>query len=131
MGINPEDGRRAVVVVHEPGRYEQYLADEYARANDMPPAQLGAKVYEKNCTSCHSVTGAKGVGPTFKGAFGTMVPIAGGKPVAMDENYIRESILNPNAKTHEGFGAGQMPSFEGQLKEREIEGLIAFIKSLK
>lgn len=129
MGIDAE-GRRAVVVVHEPGKYEQYLADEYARTNDLPPAQLGQKTFEKQCTSCHTADGSPKIGPTFKGSFGTMVPLSDGSRVKMDETYIRESILNPSAKTHQGFPAGTMSSFEGQLKEREIEGLIAFIKSL-
>jgi cytochrome c oxidase subunit 2 len=129
MGID-EDGRRAVVVVHEPGRYEQYLADEYARSNQLPPAQLGQKVYEKNCTACHTTDGSVKVGPSFLGSFGTSVQMADGKSFKMDETYIRESILNPTAKTRAGFPAGQMASFEGQLKEKEIEGLIAFIKSL-
>lgn len=129
MGIS-EEGRRAVVVVHEPGKYEQYLADEYARSNQLPPAQLGAKVYEKNCTACHTTDGTIKVGPSFRGSFGTMVQMADGKSVKVDETYIRESILNPTAKTRAGFPAGQMSSFEGQLKEKEIEGLIAFIKSL-
>jgi cytochrome c oxidase subunit 2 len=129
MGIT-EEGRRAVVVVHESGKYEQYLADEYARSNQLPPAQLGQKVYEKNCTACHTIDGSAKVGPSFKGTFGTMVQMADGKSVKMDETYIRESVLNPTAKTRAGFPAGQMSSFEGQLKEKEIEGLIAFIKSL-
>jgi len=129
MGIS-EEGRRAVVVVHEPGKYEQYLADEYARSNQLPPAELGAKVYEKNCTSCHTTDGTIKVGPSFKGDFGTMVKMADGATVKMDENYIRESVLIPTAKTRAGFPAGTMPSFEGQLKEKEIEGVIAFIKSL-
>jgi cytochrome c oxidase subunit II len=130
MGVD-EDGRRAVVVVHEPGKYEQYLADEQARATDMPPAQLGQKVYEKNCTACHTIDGTAKVGPSFLGSFGTSVQMADGKSVPFDETYIRESILNPTAKTRAGYPAGQMSSFEGQLKEKEIEGLIAFIKSLK
>lgn len=130
MGVDA-DGRRAVVVVHDRGKYEQYLADDYARKNRLPPAQLGQKVFEKNCTACHTTDGTPKVGPSFKGAFGTSVQMADGKSVAMDETYIRESILNPNAKTRAGFPAGQMSSFEGQLKEKEIEGLIAFIKSLK
>jgi cytochrome c oxidase subunit 2 len=129
MGIT-EDGRRAVVVVHEPGKYEQYLADEYARSNQLPPAELGAKVFEKNCTSCHTTDGTIKVGPSFKGDFGTTVKMSDGTSVKMDENYIRESVLIPTAKTRAGFPAGTMPSFEGQLKEKEIEGVIAFIKSL-
>lgn len=129
MGIT-EDGRRAVVVVHEPGRYEQYLADMQAVDDTAPPAQRGQKVYEKNCTACHTTDGSTKVGPSFKGSFGTTVQMSDGTSVKMDETYIRESILNPTAKTRAGFPAGQMSSFEGQLKEKEIEGLIAFIKSL-
>ena len=129
MGIT-EEGRRAVVVVHEPGKYEQYLADVAAISDTLSPAELGAKVYEKNCTACHTTDGTIKVGPSFKGSFGTAVQMADGKSVKLDETYIRESILNPTAKTRAGFPAGQMSSFEGQLKEKEIEGLIAFIKSL-
>ena len=62
--------------------------------------------------------------------FGTMVPLADGTSVKMDENYIRESILYPQAISRPGFPPS-MPSFEGQLKEKELEGLIPYIKSLK
>ena len=58
------------------------------------------------------------------------MPLADGRKVKMDENYIRESMLSPQAKARPGFPPS-MPSFEGQLKEKEIEGLIAYIKSLK
>ena len=48
----------------------------------------------------------------------------------MDEDYIRESLLSPQAKARPGFPPS-MPSFEGQLKEKEIHGIIAYIKSLQ
>lgn len=130
MGIG-SDGRRAVVVVHEPGKYEQYLADEAERATTGDPIEVGKKTFERACTACHTADGSAKIGPTFKGSFGTMVPLADGSKVKMDETYIRESIHNPNAKTHAGFPAGTMPSFEGQLKESQIDGVIAYIKSLK
>jgi cytochrome c oxidase subunit 2 len=53
-----------------------------------------------------------------------------GKTVTMDENYVRESILSPLSKARPGYPPS-MPSFEGQLKEKELAGLIAYIKSLK
>jgi cytochrome c oxidase subunit 2 len=130
MGITNE-GRRAVVVVHEPGGYERYLADKAALSNNLPPDQLGKLLYEKKgCNACHTVDGTPRVGPTFQHDFGTTVPLNDGSSVKMDENYIRESVLYPQAKARPGYPPS-MPSFEGQLKEREIEGLIAFIKSLK
>jgi cytochrome c oxidase subunit 2 len=130
MGIT-NDGRRAVLVVHEPGGYERYLADKAAASTALPPEQLGKLLYEKKgCNACHTVDGTPRVGPSWKGTFGTPVPLTDGSSVPMDETYIRESILYPQAKSRPGFPPS-MPSFEGQLKDREIEGLIAFIKSLK
>ena len=52
-------------------------------------------------------------------------------PVTFDENYVRESVLTPTAKYRPGFPVGTMPSFEGQLKEADIEGIIAWMKTLK
>jgi cytochrome c oxidase subunit 2 len=130
MGITNE-GRRAVLVVHEPGNYERYLADKAAESHNMDPVQLGKQLYEKKgCNACHTVDGSTRVGPTFQGVFGTNVSLTDGSQVKMDENYIRESLLAPQAKARPGFPPS-MPSFEGQLKEKEIEGIIAYIKSLK
>jgi cytochrome c oxidase subunit II len=123
--------RRAVVVVHAPGDYERYLADKEAESTKLPPEELGKKLYEKKgCNACHTVDGTPRVGPSFYQSFGTTVSLADGSKVPMDENYIRESLMSPQAKARPGFPPS-MPSFEGQLKEVEITGLIAYIKSLK
>jgi cytochrome c oxidase subunit 2 len=123
--------RRAVVVVHAPGDYERYLADKEAESSQLPPEELGKKLYEKKgCNACHTVDGTPRVGPSFYQQFGTTISLADGSKVPMDENYIRESLMSPQAKGRPGFPPS-MPSFEGQLKEVEITGLIAYIKSLK
>lgn len=123
--------RRAVVVVHEPGDYERYLADKEAEAGNMNPVDLGKSLYEKKgCNACHTVDGTPRVGPSFFHDFGTQVPLSDGSKVPMDENYIRESLMAPQAKARPGYPPS-MPSFEGQLKEKEINGLIEYIKSLK
>jgi len=130
MGIT-NDGRRAVLVVHEPGGYERYLADKAAQSTKLPPDLLGKLLYEKKgCNACHTIDGTARVGPTFQHDFGTMVPLSDGTQVKMDENYIRESLMYPQARSRPGFPPS-MPSFEGQLKPQEIEGIIAYIKSLK
>jgi cytochrome c oxidase subunit II len=130
MGITDE-GRRAVVVVHEPGGYERYLADKAAQSNTMEPKDLGKQLYEKKgCNACHSVDGSARVGPTLAKSFGTMVPLSDGSQVKLDENYVRESLEYPQAKSRPGYPPS-MPSFLGQLKPREIEGIIAYIKSLQ
>ncbi len=133
MGMRA-DGRRAVIVVHPSGEYEQYLADK-AEADggaNVPPAELGKKLYEqKGCVQCHALDGSIKVGPSFLHDFGTSYKLASGETQVVNEDYIRESILYPSAKARPGYPVGQMPSFEEQLKENQILGLIAFIKSLK
>lgn len=125
--------RRAVVVVHAAGDYERYLADKQASDMTLPPAELGAKAIEKKgCVACHTTDGSPRVGPTFKGSFGTDIKLTNGETIKMDENYIRESLLSPQAKARVSSPPypPSMPSFEGQLKQKEIEGIIAYIKSL-
>jgi len=95
-----------------------------------PPLELGKRMFQnKGCAACHSINGKTGVAPTFAGAWGSMVPLSNGDRVKFDENYFRESLMLPNAKIRAGFPPTQ-PSYEGQLTEAEIGGLIAFVQSL-
>lgn len=114
-------------------------AEEYGRwlekggegAEAVPAAQLGRLLYAKyGCDACHSLDGSRGEGPTFRGVFGRPVRLADGRSVPADENYIRESILQPQAKVVAGFQP-VMPTFQGLLREREIAALIEFIKEQK
>jgi hypothetical protein len=68
-------------------------------------------------------------GPTFVDAFGGQVVCVGGETVAMDENYIRESILEPQARIHQGF-QGVMPTFKGKITDEQISDIIAFMKNI-
>ena len=106
--------------------------DSTATAGEgMDPAELGAKLYvSKTCVTCHSIDGRAMNGPTFQGIFGHEVTLSDGSKVTVDENYIRESILNPQAKVVMGFQP-IMPTFQGLVKDREIDALVAFIKSLQ
>ncbi len=92
--------------------------------------ELGAKLYKsKACVTCHSVDGSPLVGPTFKGVFGHTVKLTDGTTVKADENYLRESILKPQAKVVQGFQP-VMPTYQSILKPREVDALIEYIKSL-
>jgi cytochrome c oxidase subunit 2 len=99
----------------------------------LPPAEIGQKIYLQRCISCHNVAdgGVKKLGPVWKGIYGKMEKLEGGGEVKVDENYLRESILNPNAKIVLGFPRDVMPTQAGQLNEAEIAGVIEYIKSLK
>jgi cytochrome c oxidase subunit 2 len=93
--------------------------------------ERGQKVFnEKGCNVCHSVNGSPLVGPTLKGLFGHEVELEGDKKVTADENYIRESIMDSNAKIVKGFQP-LMPVFKGSLSDDEINSLVAYIKSLQ
>jgi len=102
-----------------------------AADESIPLLDLGKKVYEKNaCVTCHSLDGSRLVGPSWKGLWNTKRAIQGSGPVLADENYIRESILEPMAKVSEGYPPA-MPTYKGILSDREIDGVIAFIKDIK
>ncbi len=118
-------------VVHRPGEYEKWLVDASNFLDKMPPADAGKKLFtQRGCASCHSVDGAAGTGPTLKGVFGALQPLTTGQKVLADENYIRESILNPQAKVVAGFEP-VMPTFQGRLKDREIGAIIEYLKTIK
>ena len=82
------------------------------------------------CSSCHSLEqGVRMTGPSFWEVHEAWGTTDGGRPI-VDENYIRTSILVPNDHVLESYVAGQMPSFQGQLKETELAAMIRFLKNL-
>ncbi|ACY14956.1 cytochrome c oxidase, subunit II [Haliangium ochraceum DSM 14365] len=118
------------VVVHNSGGYENYLAFKQEQQDAMSPLERGQDVYGRLCFACHTVDGSVRVGPSFQGAWGTSRNFTDGTSAPMDENYVRDSILNPQGQVVQGFPPS-MPSFQGQLSDKEITGLIEYIKSLK
>lgn len=109
--------------------YEAWLQENDA---ELTLSQLGKKLYNsKTCVACHSTGDNVQVGPGYKGLFGKTREFADGTTGVADENYLRDSILNPNGHIVKGFGAGLMPAFQGQLSERELNALIEFIKEQK
>jgi cytochrome c oxidase subunit II len=100
-------------------------------SSNMPPAELGKKLFdERQCKGCHSIDGSKSTGPTLKAVFGHEVQLSTGQTVTADENYLRESILQSQAKLVAGY-PGVMPVFQGQLSDKQVDALIAFIKEQK
>ena len=114
------------VVVMEPAEFEQWLAGTPAGET---MEQAGERLFvQHNCNTCHNPTsGARG--PLLDGLFGTRIRMATGETITMDESYIRESILTPQAKVVAGYRP-VMPTFQGQISEEGILQLIAYIKSL-
>lgn len=125
----------ATVIVQEPQEFEQWLADNAGggegRPRDLAPAEWGKQLAQQNaCQTCHSVDGSEMVGPTWQEIFGETHQMADGSTVEVDENYLRQSILEPQAKLREGYGP-VMPSYQGQLNDEEINAIIEYIKTLE
>lgn len=117
----------AVLRVVPKAEYGNILASW--NVGDLTPVELGQRVASAQCYICHSIDGSAGTGPTWKNLYDYEQPMADGSQVLADEDYIRESILVPGAKIHAGY-ANQMPSFQGLLSEAQLEGLIAYIRTL-
>jgi cytochrome c oxidase subunit 2 len=119
-------GMRGRVVVMEPEEYEEWLAGGEPVES---PVVAGERLFEQyGCRSCHQA-GDSQRGPSLEGLMGTTVELAGGETVKVDEEYLRESILNPSAKMVSGYRA-LMPTFRGLVSEESLLKLIAYIKSL-
>jgi len=121
------------VKVLEPELFEQYLQEAGKLKQDEGESMVafGQRIYGKRgCNACHSLDGSPKVGPSWKGLYGRQESTDKG-PVTADDNYIKESILEPNAKIVAGYEGVKMPSYKGQLDDKQIAALIEFMKTLK
>jgi cytochrome c oxidase subunit 2 len=113
------------VEVMEPTAYQRWLAG----GSEGSLASQGEQLFQKYaCNTCHT-SDATARGPMLAGLFGNQRVLANNTRVLADENYIRESILNPQAKVAAGFQP-IMPTFQGQVNEEDLLKLLAYIKSL-
>ena len=113
------------VVVMEPAQYEAWMSG----GSSGPLSATGEKIFaELGCATCHR-TDTQGRGPNLQGVFGRPVMLDDGRTVIADENYVRESILDPGAKVVQGFKP-VMPTFQGLVSEEQLNALIAYVKSL-
>jgi cytochrome c oxidase subunit 2 len=116
------------IVVMEPREFDNWLS---GNSSQQSPAVAGQQLYQTlGCVSCHGPAGEGGRGPALAGLFGSQTLLSNGQTVRADEAYIRESIVNPQAKLVAGFGP-IMPTFQGQVTEEQLVQLTAFIKSLQ
>jgi cytochrome c oxidase subunit II len=118
------------VVVMDPTHYEHWLktGSTTAAVTNETPEVAGARLFqEQRCNTCHVTNGL--MAPLLAGVFGSQVTLQGGETVTADENYLRESIVTPQAKIVNGYQPN-MPTFQGQITEESILQLIAYIKSL-
>ncbi len=113
------------IVVMEPSQYEAWMNG----GTTGPLSATGEKIFaELGCATCHR-NDTQGRGPNLQGVFGKPVLLEDGRTVLADENYVRESILDPGAKVVNGFKP-VMPTFQGLVSEEQLNALVAYVKSL-
>jgi cytochrome c oxidase subunit II len=123
---NQHSGMIGWIYAMEPAAFEAWLSGP---GGEGSMASRGEKLFQQyGCSTCHLLD-SQGRCPNLRGVFGNPVKLTDGTQITADEAYIRESILNPRAKTVAGFEQ-LMPTFQGQINEEGLLQLIAYIRSL-
>jgi cytochrome c oxidase subunit 2 len=125
-GLN-HSGMGGWVYVMEQSEFDNWLA---GGGSNQTPVEAGRELFTNKlgCASCHA-GGANQRGAKLEGVYGTDVKLTTGQVVKADDEYIRNSILNPSSQIVEGYQP-IMPTFKGQVTEEQLVSLIAYIKSL-
>jgi cytochrome c oxidase subunit II len=117
------------VVAMEPRRYEEWLAGGVAGRS---LSASGAELFNSlACVTCHreGAGGRPARGPRLEGLYGRQVKLEDGRTLVADDDYVRESILNPMAKIVAGWPP-VMPTYQGQVSEEQLTQLLAYVRSL-
>jgi cytochrome c oxidase subunit 2 len=107
--------------------------DNLEATGDIPDPEGLVLLKNTACLSCHSQDGSKIVGPTFKGLYGSEQIVVEGNStitVVADDDYIKRSIIDPDAQINEGYGKGLMKSYRDELTDEEIAKIIEYLKTL-
>jgi cytochrome c oxidase subunit 2 len=108
--------------------------EDKAACPDIVTGTGGQGLYASlGCQGCHSIDGSKSTGPTFKGLFGSKVTLTNGQTVTADDQYLIDSIVDPDKEIVKGYQPGVMTSVikKGQIKEDQAKQLVDFIKKQK
>jgi cytochrome c oxidase subunit 2 len=114
------------VYAMEPTEFQAWLGG--GNPSDTPAAAGEKLFHDLACSSCHR-DDALATAPQLRGLFGHTVKLQNGTTVVADESYVRESIVNPQAKVVTGF-LPIMPTFQGLVTEEQLLQLIAYVRSL-
>jgi cytochrome c oxidase subunit 2 len=125
-GLN-HSGMGGYVYVMEQRDFDNWLS---GNVSGQTPVEQGRDLFENKlgCASCHA-GGPQQRGAKLEGIYGKDVMLVGGQSVRVNDEYIRNSILNPSGQIVEGFQP-IMPTFKGQATEEQLVSLVAYIKSL-
>jgi cytochrome c oxidase subunit 2 len=120
------------VIVSSQEDFDVWVEEQVAIAEEQaatPEGRGQALVAANGCAACHSINGAAGIGPTWLGLFGRQEVLTDGSVITVDEEYIHESIVAPQAKIVAGFENQLMPAYN--FTDEQIADIIAYIKTLQ
>lgn len=110
-----------------------WVAEQKAAVSPEQLAELGAQLYtSQGCIACHNVSGDPGgVGPSWKGLFGSTQQFTDGSSAVADEAYLRNSILNPMSEIVAGYAPVMPQNYADVLSDEQLNAIIEYIKTLQ
>ncbi len=124
-------GMLAKAVVLDSLDFNKWLADLKV-TGDIPDHPGLAIIKANACITCHSLDGSKIIGPSFKGLYGRktiVVTDAGEKEIESTGEYIKESILEPNAEIVKGYNKGLMQSYTEKISAEDLDKIVDYFKT--
>ncbi|MCP4549806.1 MAG: c-type cytochrome [bacterium] len=121
---------KAALIVHRPELYAEWVKSISDIFAGKTPVEVGEILYTTlSCKACHSLDGTRLVGPSLKDVYGNTFATVSGESVVVDDEYVRESILDPGVSIIDGYDAVMTP-YRGRIEEREINAIIAWLKTI-
>jgi len=123
----------ARLIVMPPHEYAEWMehGGRPEGGEGEPLHERGERVVKAaGCLNCHAVEGKEKIGPNLQGVYGSTVPLADGTSVKADEEYLRESIVDPGAKVVRGY-PNVMPTYKTSMPPEDVQATVEYLKTLK
>ncbi len=118
------------ITIMDPKAFDAWVKSGGKEGDDTAAGTDGQAIAKENgCLNCHSIDGNQGVGPTWKGLYGSERTFTDGSTAKADETYLADSIRKPGEKVVQGFNNVMQP-FDS-LSDEQVQALVTYIKSLK
>jgi len=124
----------ARLIVMPPGEYADWVEHGGrggGEGGSEPLAARGERILSgAGCLNCHALDGKEKIGPNLRGLYGSKAPLEGGQVVTVDEEYLRESIVDPGAKVVKGY-PNVMPTYKASMPPDDVRAVVEYLKTLK
>jgi cytochrome c oxidase subunit 2 len=109
--------------VSEPFTHEQQLIEQGARL-----------VIADGCSACHLNASKRSIAPSFASFAGHRVTLRDGRSVLVDEQFLREALLDPSRTLIRGYDPAPMLAALARLhlssEPQQVAALAAFIEQI-